>query len=122
MPRLVVKLAGERLELLTRSHRVSSDRFHEATGWKPLHHVFDVVVAARALRRSGVTGSDKAAEPRPRRAAVARRRRRALDDVFGDVVPDATSDDGGGLRRASVAPAADERDDEISRDVPPHHA
>jgi nucleoside-diphosphate-sugar epimerase len=41
MPRLVVKVAGERLEPLTRSQRVSSDRFHEATGWKPLHHVFD---------------------------------------------------------------------------------
>jgi nucleoside-diphosphate-sugar epimerase len=41
MPRLVVKLAGERMELLTRSHRVVSDRFHEATGWKPLHHAFD---------------------------------------------------------------------------------
>jgi nucleoside-diphosphate-sugar epimerase len=41
MPRLVIKLAGERMELLMRSHRVSSDRFHEATGWKPLHHDFD---------------------------------------------------------------------------------
>ena len=41
MPRLMIKLAGERMELMTRSHRVSSDRFHEATGWKPLHHDFD---------------------------------------------------------------------------------
>jgi nucleoside-diphosphate-sugar epimerase len=41
MPRLVVKVAGERLEPLTRSQRVSSDRFHEATGWKPLRHTFD---------------------------------------------------------------------------------
>jgi nucleoside-diphosphate-sugar epimerase len=41
MPRLVVRLAGERIELMTRSHRVSSDRFHQATGWKPLHHDFD---------------------------------------------------------------------------------
>lgn len=41
MPKLVVKVAGERLEPLTRSHRVSSDRFHEVTGWKPLHHAFD---------------------------------------------------------------------------------
>jgi nucleoside-diphosphate-sugar epimerase len=41
MPRLVVRLAGERMELMTRSHRVSSDRFHQATGWKPLHHDFD---------------------------------------------------------------------------------
>jgi nucleoside-diphosphate-sugar epimerase len=41
MPKLMVRLAGERLELLSRSQRVSSDRFHEVTGWKPLHHVFD---------------------------------------------------------------------------------
>lgn len=41
LPRLVVKVAGERLELLTRSHRVSSGRFHEVTGWKPTYHVFD---------------------------------------------------------------------------------
>lgn len=41
LPRLVVKVAGERVELLCRSQRVSSDRFHEATGWKPFHHVFD---------------------------------------------------------------------------------
>jgi nucleoside-diphosphate-sugar epimerase len=41
VPRLVLRLAGERMELMTRSHRVSSDRFHEATGWKPLHHDFD---------------------------------------------------------------------------------
>jgi nucleoside-diphosphate-sugar epimerase len=41
MPRLAVKVAGERLEPLTRSHRVCSDKLHEATGWKPVHHVFD---------------------------------------------------------------------------------
>jgi nucleoside-diphosphate-sugar epimerase len=41
MPRLAVRVAGERLEPLTRSHRVSSDKLHEATGWKPVHHVLD---------------------------------------------------------------------------------
>ncbi len=41
LPRLMVRLGGERLELLTRSHRVSSDKLHEATGWKPRYHVFD---------------------------------------------------------------------------------
>jgi nucleoside-diphosphate-sugar epimerase len=41
MPRLAVKVAGERLEPLTRSHRVSSGKLHEATGWKPVHHVLD---------------------------------------------------------------------------------
>ncbi len=41
MPRIVVRLAGERLEPLTRSHRISSTKLHEATGWKPSHPVFD---------------------------------------------------------------------------------
>jgi nucleoside-diphosphate-sugar epimerase len=41
MPKLMVKMAGERLELLTRSQRVSSGKLHEATGWKPTRHVFD---------------------------------------------------------------------------------
>lgn len=41
LPGLVVKLAGERLEPLTRSHRVSSAKFHELTGWKPMYQVFD---------------------------------------------------------------------------------
>lgn len=41
MPRIVVKMAGERLEPLTRSHRISSTKLHEMTGWKPSHPVFD---------------------------------------------------------------------------------
>ena len=41
MPRIVVKMAGERLEPATRSHRISSTRLHEVTGWKPSHPVFD---------------------------------------------------------------------------------
>jgi nucleoside-diphosphate-sugar epimerase len=41
VPRLVVKMAGERLEPLTRSHRISSTKLHEVTGWKPAHPVFD---------------------------------------------------------------------------------
>jgi nucleoside-diphosphate-sugar epimerase len=41
VPRLVVRLAGERLEPLTRSHRVTSDKLHETTGWKPVRHTFD---------------------------------------------------------------------------------
>jgi nucleoside-diphosphate-sugar epimerase len=52
MPKLVVKVAGERLEPLTRSQRVSSDHFHEATGWKPLHHAFDASWLHEALLRS----------------------------------------------------------------------
>jgi hypothetical protein len=52
------------------------------------------------------------------------RRRRALDEVFGDTVPDVTQDEtaepvagGSSPRRPS-----DDRDDEIKSDVPPHHA
>ncbi|MGH3506007.1 MAG: NAD-dependent epimerase/dehydratase family protein [Nocardioidaceae bacterium] len=41
MPRLMVRMAGERFEPLTRSHRVSSAKLHETTGWKPVHHAFD---------------------------------------------------------------------------------
>jgi nucleoside-diphosphate-sugar epimerase len=40
MPSLLVKVGGDRLAPLTRSHRVASDRLHEATGWKPLHDTF----------------------------------------------------------------------------------
>lgn len=35
MSRTMVRLGGERLELLTRSQRVSSTSFSQATGWKP---------------------------------------------------------------------------------------
>ena len=41
MPRLLVKVGGERLAPLARSHRISSAKLHEATGWKPVHDVFD---------------------------------------------------------------------------------
>jgi hypothetical protein len=37
----VVRLAGYRLEPLTRSHRVSSRLFGEAAGWQPQHPVFE---------------------------------------------------------------------------------
>ncbi len=37
----MVKLAGERLEPLTRSHRVSSAKLHAATGWNPAYDAFD---------------------------------------------------------------------------------
>lgn len=41
MPRLLVKMAGERLEALARSHRIASTKLHDMTGWKPSHPVFD---------------------------------------------------------------------------------
>ncbi len=40
VPKVVVRLAGERLEPLTRSQRVSSARLAEQTGWKPVHGSF----------------------------------------------------------------------------------
>ncbi|MGH1561831.1 NAD-dependent epimerase/dehydratase family protein [Mumia sp. DW29H23] len=39
--RLTLRLGGDRLEWLTRSQRVSSARFHRATGWKAAHPHFD---------------------------------------------------------------------------------
>lgn len=41
LPRAVVRLAGYRLEPVTRSHRISSRLFREAAGWQPRHRVFD---------------------------------------------------------------------------------
>jgi nucleoside-diphosphate-sugar epimerase len=40
VPKVVVRLAGERLEPLTRSQRVTSARLTEQTGWKPVHGFF----------------------------------------------------------------------------------
>jgi nucleoside-diphosphate-sugar epimerase len=40
VPKMVVRLAGERLEPLTRSQRVSSAHLSEQTGWKPMHGKF----------------------------------------------------------------------------------
>lgn len=48
MPRLLVRVGGDRMAPLTRSHRVSSDRLHEASGWKPSHDVFDETWLERA--------------------------------------------------------------------------
>lgn len=44
-------------------------------------------------------------------------RRRVLDRVFGDVLPDTTRDD-----RADRDRPDGSRDDDLLRDVPPHHA
>jgi nucleoside-diphosphate-sugar epimerase len=40
LPRLLARLGGERLEPLTRSHRISSERFGAHTGWVPVHSAF----------------------------------------------------------------------------------
>jgi hypothetical protein len=64
----------------------------------------------------------KAATDRRRRRA---RRRRDLDEVFGDVLPSVTSDespsDSSRPRSRPSPDGADPRDEEILRDVPPHH-
>jgi nucleoside-diphosphate-sugar epimerase len=49
LPRLLVRLAGERLEPLTRSHRISSERFGDHTGWTPLHSRFSAGWLEEAL-------------------------------------------------------------------------
>lgn len=41
LPKTVVRLAGQRLEPLTRSHRVSSRVFCDYTGWQPRYASFD---------------------------------------------------------------------------------
>lgn len=50
-------------------------------------------------------------------AAIERaRRRRRLDRIFGDVLPEGTSDD-----RGPGSTGGADRDAELKRDVPPHH-
>jgi len=52
LPRMLARLGSERLEPLTRSHRISSELFGARTGWVPLHSTFsagwleDALVAA----------------------------------------------------------------------------
>ncbi len=52
LPRMLARLGGERLEPLTRSHRISSERFAALTGWVPAYSTFsagwleDALVAA----------------------------------------------------------------------------
>jgi len=53
---------------------------------------------------------DETSAPAPRTSSD----RRSLDEVFGDVLPDPTRDD-----RAELPDQS--RDDELLRDVPPHH-
>jgi len=53
---------------------------------------------------------ERRAEDRPRT------KRPSLDEVFGDVLPDTTSDE-----RRDRSGGSDARDEEILRDVPPHH-
>ncbi len=61
------------------------------------------------------TGSDPAAERAARAAEAERRRRR--DRVFGAVLADTTADE----RGPGSSTSDRSRDDELRRNVPPHH-
>ncbi|UZJ24108.1 hypothetical protein RHODO2019_13170 [Rhodococcus antarcticus] len=52
----------------------------------------------------------------PGSAETPPQRRERLDRVFGDVLPETTSDE-----RGEDTGSAQGRDDELRRDVPPHH-
>jgi hypothetical protein len=68
-----------------------------------------------------MAGDNHESESDARRKA---RRRKALDDVFGEALPDVTADEPAesARRRRGSGSTADERDDEIRRDIPPHHS
>jgi hypothetical protein len=62
-------------------------------------------------------GQDDQDDEGDRAAEEARRRARRRAAVFGDVLPESTRDD-----RDPQAPSeAADRDDELTRNVPPHH-
>ncbi len=68
-PRLLQRLAGARAEPLTRSHRVSSAAFSQATGWRPHYDCLrggwsDSTTAASTTAASTAAASPAAA---PRR-------------------------------------------------------
>jgi hypothetical protein len=50
-------------------------------------------------------------------ASAQAERRRLLDRIFGDPLPDATTDE-----RRDPDGSSDRRDDDLRRDVPPHHS
>lgn len=117
VPELPISLARERLELMTRSQRVSAEKLAAATGWRPRHPVFATswltaawVPANPAATRPGRPDQVNRAD-QPRAAA---HRRQVLDEIFGDVLPTVTKDE--------VEPGGRGRsDDDYRRDVPPHH-
>ncbi len=57
-------------------------------------------------------------EAQSRKRAAEKRR---LAEVFGDVLPESTSDDVADPADATGSGGTDARDAEILRDVPPHH-
>ena len=114
------RMGGVRLEPLARSLRVSSDHFTAQTGWTPAAPHFDPRGSPTpAHRRDAGGAADEPPTParpeQPRELTDAERRRRRAR-VFGDVLPDSTSDERGddgatGRRERRVVPPQ----------VPPHH-
>ncbi|MBA2639181.1 MAG: NAD(P)-dependent oxidoreductase [Nocardioidaceae bacterium] len=99
LTRPLLRLGGERVEMLTRSHRVSSRAFCRATGWKPRH------------------GELSTEWVLPGRSGQRRRRLAALGDAYASRSAD-DSDEGwseGGWSDGN------DRDDDLRREVPPHH-
>lgn len=80
-----------------------------------------------------MTADSREAEPPPEvpagKRAASRRSKSRLDEVFGDVLPDATGDDkddreSGWADRSGGPPQGDaeaRREDELRRNRPPHH-
>ena len=65
-------------------------------------------------------GDTPTSEPHPdRRAAKPHRRRPTVAEVFGDVLPDTTRDERSD--RSDSGGAGDGREEQMLRDVPPHH-
>ncbi len=100
LSRPLLKLGGDRVEMLTRSHRVSSRAFCRATGWKPRHGELsaDWVVPGRSGRER-------------------RRRLAALGDTSASRSGDDTDEgwsEGGWSARS-------DRDADLRHEVPPHH-
>ena len=62
--------------------------------------------------------NDDSTPPVDRRKREPAKRPVSLDEVFGDVLPDTTRDEQTGDRGATQDSS---RDDELRREVPPHH-
>jgi nucleoside-diphosphate-sugar epimerase len=107
-PRWALRAASNRLEPLTRSHRVSSTKLHEATGWKPEYDVFDSSWVPQLVCPMSGAPLDGPADDVPRPLTP---------DIFGDVLPDITRDEG----RSTEREAPEDSDEDLLRNVPPHH-
>ncbi|HPU13523.1 MAG TPA: NAD(P)-dependent oxidoreductase [Aeromicrobium sp.] len=95
-------VTADKLELLARPQRVSSQLFTDRTGWKPSRPVLtkEWFMAADEAEKSSRAARERAAR------------------LLGDLMPTTTSDEtaeGWGETETSS------RDEDLRRDVPPHH-